>query len=78
MAMPIADQNYERRRIDQLTDQRLTGIEERQRENGQKLDELDDKVDRLSTRLSYIAGGLAVLSVVVNFLVPIILERVLK
>ena len=73
---PIADQSYERRRIGQLTDQRLTGIEARQGENGRKLDDLDAKVDGLNTRLSYLAGGLAVLSIIVNFLAPVILSAI--
>ena len=73
---PIADPFYERRRIDQLTDQRLSSIEQRQSDNGKKLDALDDKVDKLSARLSYLFGAIAVLSVLVNFLAPIILNAI--
>ena len=68
------DPLYARRRIDELTDRRLLSIEERQRDNGTKLDALDAKVDTLSARLTFLAGGLAVLSVIVNFIAPIIVH----
>lgn len=63
--MVADDPYYARRRIDALTDKRLEAIEASQRENG-------DKLDRLEARLNYIAGGLAVLSVALNILAPII------
>jgi hypothetical protein len=63
--MVADDPLYARRRIDQLTDERLRDIERNQRENGAKL-------DRLEARLNYIAGGLAVLSVALNILAPVI------
>ena len=59
------DPYYARRRIDQLTDERLRAIEHSQQVNGEKL-------DRLEARLNYIAGGLAVLSVLMNLLAPVV------
>ena len=63
--MAADDAFYARRRIDQLTDERLRAIEGNQRENGEKL-------DRLEARLNYLFGGLAVLSVGMNLIAPII------
>jgi len=59
------DPFYARRRIDQLTDERLRAIEKSAAENG-------DKLDRLEARLNYLFGGLAVLSVGMNLIAPII------
>lgn len=62
---------YYRRRLDELIDDRLKAITEAQRETSRK-------VDRLEARLNWIAGGLAILSVLANFLGPIIIERLTK
>jgi hypothetical protein len=61
---------YTRRRIDTLTDQRFVRIET-------KVDEIDRKVDALSNRLAWLAGGLAVLSVLVNIIGPIIVRDII-
>jgi hypothetical protein len=62
----VDDAFYARRRIDQLTDERLRAIEGNQRKNG-------DKLDRLESRLNYLFGGLAVLSVALNLGVPVLM-----
>lgn len=67
----IDDPTYARRRIDQLIDDRLDTIVQAQKETGRK-------VDRLEARLNYIAGGLAVLSVLLNLLGPALIDAVSK
>jgi hypothetical protein len=56
--------DYYRRRADAATDRRL--------------DRLEAKVDALSNRLAWIAGGLAVLSIVANVVGPLVVERILR
>lgn len=69
--MAVEDPLYARRRIDQLTDQRLGAIED-------QLNKLDGKVDTLSARLTFIAGGLALLSIIVNIIGPAIVNELLR
>jgi hypothetical protein len=59
------DPYYARRRIDQLTDERLRAIESTQQVNGEKL-------DKLEARLNYLFGALAVLSVLMNLIAPVV------
>ena len=54
-----------------MTDQRFRRLEG-------KVDEIDRKVDALSTRLAVMAGGLAILSVIVNIIGPIIVREVIR
>ena len=59
-----------RRRIDILTDQRFRRLET-------KVDEIDRKVDALSNRLAWLAGGLAVLSIIANIVGPTLAKALL-
>lgn len=72
------DPLYARRRIDALTDKRLEGIESEQKDTNEKLADLEDKVDELGGRLNYLVGGLAVLTFLLNFLAPIILDALTR
>lgn len=58
---------YYRRRIDELVDRRLIGIEDAVRS-------LDSRADTIDKRLNWIFGGLAVVSILANLLGPTILE----
>lgn len=71
------DPLYARRRIDALTDRRLDSIEGEQRDTNRKLESLDIKVDTLTNRLTFLVGGLALLSVLINILGPILVREVI-
>jgi hypothetical protein len=61
------DAAYYRRRIDELVDRRLIGIEDSMRN-------LDDRADKHDQKLNWIFGGLAVVSVVANLLAPTVIR----
>lgn len=60
---------YYRRRIDELVDRRLEGIEE-------AIGELRSDQVRLGGRLNYLFGALAVISVLANLVGPAIFEAI--
>lgn len=69
---------YSRRRIDELTDQRIRDLG---REVGilrEQVRELDAKVDALSNRIAWLFGGLAVFSFVLNIVGPAIADKIVR
>ena len=61
---------YSRRRIDQLMDERFRDIEGDVSEPRGEVGRVRKDISALSNRLSYLFGGLAVLSFVLNVLGP--------
>lgn len=61
------ERDYYRRRIDQLVDVRLKGIEDAVRS-------LDDRADTIDKRLNLIFGGLTVVSILGNLFGPAIVK----
>lgn len=59
-----ADDIYQERRADRINDQRLMRVE--------------NKVDALAAKLNWMAGGLAVLSLIMNIVGPIIVEKLAR
>jgi hypothetical protein len=63
---------YSRRRIDQLTDRKIDDLGRELGDLRNEMREVDRKVQLLSTRFAWVAGGLAVISFIFNVFGPTI------
>jgi hypothetical protein len=69
---------YSRRRIDELNDARVQALGRELGGLRNDVRDLDSKVDKLSNRLAWIAGGIAVLSLLANIIGPVLVRELIQ